>query len=681
MFWWFMRWFHLTENRLLLILAVGVGIGTGASIWLFQQLIDLFNNLFMIKVRNLDFLDWVGSWDLLVSLSLAGLVVGILVQIFVGDERHHGVAGIMESVALAGGRLRYQKNPAKSLAAAISLGAGASVGPEDPSVQIGANLGSFFGQYLELSEERIQLLVAAGAASAIASAFNAPIAGVFFALEVILGNFATRSVGVVVLAAVMSSAFTQSVGHAQPELGIQRYALGGPLQIPFYIALGLVVAPVSVLFIRLIYWQRDIWHQWHLLRPIKTMIAGILVGCVGVFRPEILGIGREFMNEVLNSDNANLTIQLLLLLVILKMLMTSISVAGEFMGGIFAPSLFVGSALGGAYGRLIDRIFPSLNIGDPPAYAIAGMAAAMAGIVHAPITAILLIFELTNDYQMILPIMLTTVITVFLMERMDEPGIYHKALQRVGVNIQPGQDVDVMQSVLVKEVMRSPAPTIGLDSTLLELRDAFRQHRTKVLCVVQHDAAYDELLGIVSLSDLQEVYDKSRDTASFDIRVGDIYTREVITVTPDQAVFVAIKLMGQHGFAALPVVDASNDHKLIGFLSRNDVLRSYNMAISRKWESQYRHQLIRLSNLVDELVLVLRVAPGSPADGKSIQDIYLPTESVIVSIRRGKKVIIPRGSTRIEANDELTIVTEPDHETALQAMFTSPIQVETEENP
>ena len=658
------RSLQLSENAILLGLAVLVGLSSGVGIWVFRAAIELSEEL----IRE-DLVHHAGKWGIIPALGLVGLVVGLLMQTFVGQERHHGVAGIIESVALAGGRLRYKRAPFKSVAAALSIGGGASVGPEDPSVQIGANIGSFFGQYLHLTEERIRLLVAAGAASAIAAAFNAPIAGVFFALEVILGNFATGSVGVVVLSAVMASVFTHAVEHSGPELGIRAYELGGPAQIPFYILLGITAAPFAVAFIRAVYWQHDLWHRWHIPGPLKTALAGVMVGLVGVFLPEILGAGREPMNEVLNSGGGDFTIWLLVALIFAKISMTSISMAGGFQGGIFAPSLFVGAMLGGAYGRITEKAFPQLDIGDPAAYAIAGMAAMMAGVVRAPITAILLIFELTNNYELILPIMLATVVTVFLTDRFESDGIYSKALRRVGLHIQHGRDVDVMQSVLVREVMQTPPPSIQPAANLKDLRDAFRAHHSKALCVIDGPKLY----GIVSLADLQAAYENADDAENLrDLHVADICTRDVVTITPNEPVYVAIQRMGRHDFGHVPVVAPDDDTQVVGMLRRNDVMRSYNLAISRKWESQYTQQQIRLHNLVDEEVLLLDVPKNAQIIGQDVRSIKWPPETIIVSIRRGNKVFVPHGDTVIQEGDRLTAVVEPDHEAALRAIVSAP---------
>src|SRR5689334_18208404 len=236
----FMMRLRNPNSNTLLVLAIVLGLATAAAIWLFRQGIDLFNRIFTGFLANTLLSPIIGALAIVISLALAGAVVGLIMERFIGEERHHGVAGIIESVAMSGGRLRYQRIPFKAIASALSLGAGASVGPEDPSVQIGSNLGSMIGERLHLSDEQMRLLVAAGGAAAIAAAFKAPIAGVFFALEVILnGAFETRSFGVVVLAAVVSSALTQAIEPA-PEMGVITYTLGSVLEIPLFIPLGIL---------------------------------------------------------------------------------------------------------------------------------------------------------------------------------------------------------------------------------------------------------------------------------------------------------------------------------------------------------------------------------------------------------------------------------------------------------
>lgn len=658
-------YFQLSESAILVGLAVAVGMATGAGVWLFRLGIDFFHNLFHIEALD----PLLGRFAIVATLSLAGLVVGWITERFIGEERHHNVAGIIEAVALAGGRMRYERFPFKALASAISLGAGAAVGPEDPSVQIGANIGSMFGQKLRLSEQRVQLLVAAGAASAIAAAFQAPIAGVFFALEVILGEFTSGAFGVVVLAAVLSSvlmsAFDTLLPLEEPALNLLNYSLGGLGEMPLYLLLGMLLGPVAALFIRSVYAQHDRWHRHvRLPRPLRTALAGALVGLVGAFLPGILGPGREVMNHVL-SEPQSFTIALLLALGFGKLILTGTSIAGGFIGGVFAPTLFVGLMLGDVFGRLLERLnIPAVS--DPQAYAIAGMAAVMAGVVRAPITAIMLVFEMTNDYRLILPIMLAAVACVFVAERFARRGIYGQGLARKGVYLSQGRDVDVMQGITVGEAMVAPAPTINEDASLLMLRDTLRQHHTRALCVVDDRRL---LAGVVTLADLQRVYERQlADAAAETLTVGDICTRDAMTANPDDVLWAAIRSMGARDIGRLPVVRPGT-RELVGLLSRGDIVQAYNTAIARKLQDQHRAEQIRLNALTGAHVFELRIAPGAAVAGQAIRDVRWPAESVIASVQRGGKLIVPHGETGLLPGDLITVVAAPECAAELERLF------------
>lgn len=649
------------ENNILLVLAVLLGLATGIAVWAFREAIKLFNETFTLWLADEVLHPVVGALAIVISLTLAGAIVGWLMQRFVGEERHHGVAGVIESVALGGGRLPYKKIPAKAVASALSLGAGASVGPEDPSVQIGANIGSWFGQGLHLSEEQVRVLVAAGAASAIAAAFKAPIAGVFFAIEVILnGAFETRSFGIVVLAAVVSSALTQAL---QPgvELGPFNFALGSPLEIPLFVPLGILLGFVSVGFSRLVYWQHDIWHhRLHLSRPAKTAFAGALVGIVAIFMPQIMGTGREVMNDVLKGTT-QMGVSLLLALGIAKIVMTGISMAGGFVGGIFAPALFVGTMLGGVYGNIIVSL-GGLSSSDAQAYAIAGMAAVMSGVVRSPITAIMLVFELTNDYRLILPIMLASVTCVFIAERFEPLGLYLLSLRKKGINLTPGREIDLMQGVLVGDAMMKPAPTIRHDASLTELRDALRRHKSASVVVVDET---EQLCGIVTLSDLQRAYSPE---GNDNLKVGDICTREPATITSEDTLWTAIRVMSQRDVGRLPVVKRGT-RQVVGLIGRHGVVRAYNVAVQRKVQDQHTQERVRLNTLTGGHAYEFYVETDSPMIRRRIQDINWPPESVVASIERNGRLVIPHGDTALEADDLVVVVADPSAAEELRLLF------------
>lgn len=643
-----------SESTTLLMIAVLVGLTSGIGVWFFRRGTDLAQHFFQ-KVIAADVLGpVVGAAGIVVVTAVGGLVVGWGMNRFIGQERYKGMPGVIAAVALAGGRLRYWRMPLKTLAAMLSLGVGASLGVEAPSVQIGANLGSMFGQRLRLSEDRVRLLVAAGSASAIAAVFRAPIAGVFFALEIILtGDFTVSSFGVVVLSAVISSVFTQAVLGGGPEFGALDYNMGGPLEVPFYVLLGLLLAPIGVLFIRSVFWQEHLWHRVRLSRPLKAALAGVLMGIIGIFLPQLLGTGREAMIEVLNG--APYALGLLLALGLVKVLATTFCLGGGFVGGMFGPALYIGTMLGGAFGVAVARIAPASVVGDVGAYAIAGMAAMLASIVRAPITSIVLVFELTNDYHLIVPIMLTTVVCVFLTERFEPLGVELRELADQGIHLQHGRDVDVMQSVHVREAMVSPAPTIHETATLVELRDYLRDQRIRAAAVVND---HRELIGIATLSDLQKAYESGEGET---LTVGDIATRDVITALPDEPVWRIVRQMGARDIGRMPVLKPGTRFP-IGMLSRPDIMRAYNTAIARKAEVQHVAEQMRLHTLTGAHVVEFYVSERSPAVNQTIRDVEWPPESVVASIRRNGRLLVPRGDTTLRAGDTVTVVASPEVE-------------------
>lgn len=553
----------------LITLALALGLAVGGGVLLFRLGIDLFHHLFQTLLAGQVLSPIFGAAAIVISLALAGALVGLMVSRLIGHETLHGVAAVMESVAFGGGKLPYRKMPARAIISALSLGAGASVGPEDPSVQIGANLGSWFGALLRLHGDKARLLVAAGVAAAIAAAFKAPIAGVFFALEIILnGVFEVHAFGVIVLAAVVSSGLTQALDPAA-EMGPFFYSLSSPLEIPIFLPLGLLLGLVSVGFIRLLYWQRDLWGGMKRLPvPARTALAGALVGVVAIFLPEIMGPGREAMNAVLRGIDTH-TLPLLLALGAAKLVMTTVSIGGGFVGGMFAPSLFVGTMLGAAYGQIVTAFLPA-STGDAQSYAIAGMAAMLAGVVRSPITAILLVFELTNDYRLILPIMLATIACVFVAERFS-PGVFHVSLARHGIRLPQGKEVDLLQRVTVGEAMLNPAPVIRENAPLIELRDRLRAEQTYSLIVLGED---DLLRGIVTLADLQRAYAGQGDAA---LTVGDICARKVITVGPGDTVWTAMRRMSEANVGRLPVIEPETG-AVVGLFGRQGVMRAYQQA-------------------------------------------------------------------------------------------------------
>jgi CIC family chloride channel protein len=641
------RW-QPNESFILSVIAIVVGFGSGAGVWLFKRLIDLFDILAFQDIGGL--ISPLGHWTVALIPVIGGLAVGLIVHFFVGQERHHGVAGVMEAIALAGGRLRYKRLLPKAIVSALGIGSGASVGPEDPSVQIGANIGSMFGQILHLSDERMRSLAAAGAAAGIAAAFNAPIAGVFFSLEIVLGEISGSALGVIVIASVVSAVFTQAVSGPQPAFQVPAYAFHSVNELPLYIGLGAIAGPISALYIRTLYLAQDFFHDRPVPNWIKPAMAGIAVGITGIFLPQIFGVGYSTIEEILVA--ASVSAGLMITLLVAKLIMTSISVGGGFMGGVFAPALYLGATLGAAYGAIAARLVPSLQI-NTPAYAMVGMAAVLAGSVHAPLTAVLLLFEMTNDYRIILPLMFAVVVSLLTSQWMQRDSIYTLGLARKGIRLERGRDVEVMQALRVEEVMQTNVMSLKESDTLKEASDVFIRTRHHGLPVV-NDAG--ELVGILTVSDIDRVHNEGK----LDNTVGEVCTRDMEEAYPDETIGSALRKMSARDLGRLPVVARDNPRQLVGLLRRSDVIRAYDVALTRRAALRHRAHQVRLGSISGEVVSVTEmvIQKDAPCVGKRVSDVEWPHDCVLATVRRGRQFLIPHGDTVLKPGDVIVAVAE-----------------------
>lgn len=621
-----------------------VGLLSGAGVWLFKYLIEL--------IKNFSFTTLIGwfpknqAWLVALVPAAGGLLVGLLLHYFGSKQKVSGTAGIIQSVEIAGGRLRYQHLPVNTAAAILSIGTGASVGPEDPSVQIGANLGSFFGQKLHLADEQTSTLVAAGAAAAIAAAFNAPIAGVFFALEIIIGDLTGSSLGMILIAAVISSVFTQAVSGTSPAFQVYAYAMKSGWEIPLYLGLGLLAGPISALYVKLLYSSQDFFARIPLPRWVQTSIAGLIVGCVGIFLPQVFGVGYDTITAILSQQQ--MTFWLLLALMTAKLVLTPVSIGGGFAGGVFAPSLFIGAALGGAYGVAMTVLFPAMGI-SPSAFALVGMAAVLAGAVHAPLTAAILLFEMTSDYRIILPLMLAVAVSLLISQKIQPRSVYSLGLARRGFYLNRGKQIDVLETIQVKETMNKKFQTLSDSDCVGTAKEKFMGIHLRGLPVMDKRG---DLCGILSISDIENA--GTEDAAA----IKTFYHSNPTVTYPQESLSSALKQMSRMNVGQLPVVLPESPKTLVGMIYREDVIHAYAVASQRRLEQKYSDQEKRLDTITPEQVEVteLRVEEDAPIAGKLLREIQFPADSVIASLRRKNQVIIPRGYTSINVGDILVVV-------------------------
>jgi CIC family chloride channel protein len=638
---------NVPEELIIVSMAVIVGIGTGlgavAFIWLLARIRDL--TLLAQNTMGLA----IGT---ITMMTLAGFIVGWMVQRWASEAKGHGVPEVMEAVAIRGGRIRARVALVKILASSLTIGTGGSAGREGPIVQVGSALGSAVGQLFHFSEERVRTLVACGAAAGIAATFNAPIAGTIFAMEVILGSFTVRYFGAVVISSVTASIVSQFFLSSQPAFSVPAYPLTHLGEIPIYIVLGILAALVAVAFIRVLYRAEGWFDAWQIGLPWKAALGMFLTAVLGLLYPEqlVLGSGLHALGEAI-AENVDLTVGLLLALLVGKLLATTFTLGSGNSGGVFAPSLFMGAVLGGIVGQVAHTFWPTVAV-NPGAYAIVGMAAVFSGAARAPITAVLIVFEMSNDYKLILPLMLATVLSTLLAELIMPESIYTLKLKLKGISLDRGRDMDILEGVTVEEVMTRRHEAVPATMTLVELSDLFAETHSHGFPILNQNG---ELSGIVTISDLDRAVHEEKPRRTTAAEIGTPRHR-LLVATPSESVGEALARMGARGLGRLPVVSDDEPNYLLGMVKRSDIIRAYDIAVSRRAELQHRAKRMRVRNLDGTEFADIIIEADDYAAGKSLAQIAaaIPKECILVSIRRGGHILIPHGDTVFKPGDAVT---------------------------
>ena len=655
--------FQPGEGVILLVTALIVGVfaGIGAILfrWILEQSAEVFFVWLPAQLAQLPAtFSWLSSSGyILLAPILGALPAGWLIARYASEARGHGVPEVMAAVALRGGRIRPVVPVVKYFASTLTIGSGGSAGAEGPIVQIGAGIGSGLGQLLRLSDERIKTLVACGAAGGIAAIFNAPIAGVIFAVEIILGQFSVANLSAVVLASVVSSIIGRVAFGDSPSFAAASYGVESLWEFPMYATLGLLAGLVAVAFTRILYWSEDRFEDakhipgWLLpavgaaLLGVMALLYGRIPGLAYDQIPQVFGVGYPTITTALAGGG---TVTLLLALMVLKIAATSFTLGSGGSGGVFAPSLFLGSTLGAACGLIVNQIWPGVTA-PAGAYALVGMAAVFAGTTHASITAVVMIFEMTGDYRLILPLMLTVVVSTLLSRRlMHGESIYTVKLLRRGIRLSSGRDVDVMQGVLVHEAMTTRVDTVPATMTLERLRSEFARTQHHGFPVLDEAG---KLCGIVTLRDVDQVVEAGLPP---DTPVGAFAETRLEVAFPDEPMADALHRLSVRDVGRLPVVERRDRTVLLGAVRRSDILRAYNIALMRRAETQHKAERIRLRKVDHTEFVELDVTDDSPCIGMSVEDLAdaLPHEAVLVSLRRANgEMLIPHGETVFESGD------------------------------
>ncbi|WP_422543305.1 chloride channel protein [Methanosarcina sp.] len=553
-----------TESAKINSIAIIIGLLTGLVIGVYDRALQYFSTLFGMQRGFL--VHEFPPYYVIFMPALGGLIVGIISYFLI--KKRYGVDGLIETVALRGAKLNLLDSFLEVFASIITISSGGSLGKEAPGILAGAGTGAFVGRILKSPEKQLQILLGCGAAGGIAAAFNAPLAGVVFVVEVIYGELETKTFIPIVISSVFATLVSSTIFGVQ-IIQIPSYVLVSPYkEFVLYLILGLLAGIVSTILIRTLYYTKDFFSKIDIHPIFKPALGGLAVGTIGLFYPRVLGLGYDVITDAISNQ---FTFKLMIILLFLKILAFSLSLGSGGSGGSIVPSLFMGAMLGGAFGTAANVFFPGM-IAESGAYALVGMGAVFAGTARAPLTAILILFEITRDYNLILPLMFACVLSNVMSNALYPESIFTEGLRRKGFKIRKGREVDIMSSMFVKDAMITHVQTVSEDKNVETLTVLMQVSRHVGFPVLDSKG---KLSGIVTLSDLRSKV-KSGEVNQ---KIGDIATRNLEVAYPDETLDAVLRRFASKQIGRLPVVDREDKTTLLGLITRSDIVNSYNKKV------------------------------------------------------------------------------------------------------
>jgi CIC family chloride channel protein len=564
---------HVIEI-LLLLFAISVGALAGIGALAFMAFIALAQWAFWPAGSN--FLAQVTQapwWLKLLAPVLGGLALGPVIAFLVPELRGPGISEVMEAAALEDSYIRPKLPILKTLCTALTIATGGSVGREGPVAGIGAALGSSLGRFFGLSPEKVRVALACGAAGGIAATFNAPFAGTLFAVEIILGDIQIAYLGPVALAAIIAVIVTHQIWTGFPMLVSPAFEFRHTGELGLYLLLGLLGGLLAILFIRGVYGCDTVFRKIPVPEWGKPALGGLALGVIGLWCPHVFGVGYDSINLALTGK---LALDSTALMFLAKFLATAICL-GSMSGGVFGPALFLGAMLGTSLALIWNVIFPQIYI-NPVDYALVGMGTVVSGVTLGPITAILIIFELTKDYRTIVPLLISCTTSLLMVKFLYGCSIYQTKLLRRGIRLVHGLDANVLRTLQVKECMTSQVETIREDTALPEIIERAEVSTSPFLLVLDQRG---ELRGILTMADLRHDLRLAGGAVSGATTAADLMSPQTVGLTPEDSLETALELFEEKNFSCLPVVLPPEKKKVVGLLKREDLLRAYKQRLLR----------------------------------------------------------------------------------------------------
>lgn len=559
-----------SEHIRLSLLSILVGLMAGLASVLFKFMIHLFQNLFWSAPSIIEAVGSQPRYLTILIPTAGGLLIAPLIYYGAREAKGHGVPEIMESLIFRGGKIRNRVAVVKALASSICIGSGGSTGREGPIVQISASIASSIGQFFRINERAMRTLVAAGAGAGIGATFNAPIAGALFAVEVLLGEFGVYSFSPIIIASVIATLISRLITGDFAAFTVPKYSLSSVWEIGPYLILGILSGLVAILFIKVLYFLEDRFDNLRIHPLLKPALGGIIVGIIGLNLPQVFGVGYEGIDACLQNQ---LGFWMAFLLVLAKVLSTSMTLGSGGSGGIFAPSLFLGAMTGNLVGSFFHAAFPA-SISSPGAFSLVGMGAVVAAATHAPITAIIIIFELTNDYKIILPLMLSCIIASFMTVGVHKESIYTMKLKRQGIIFRQGREEHILKSLPVKDFISHDCQTFINTERVGKIIDRAIGSKHHSFQILDEQNNY---IGCFALNQLKNLLEEKDIVDSFVI-AQDLAVTDIQLDYKDN-LEQAMNIFGQTDVAEIAVLQ---EGKFAGVVKRKDVIEAYNHEIMQR---------------------------------------------------------------------------------------------------
>lgn len=560
----------MPEDFYMLFLAALIGTFAGLGAYVLNLLVNFVHYLLFGQLYNLAHIEWFSYLLLALFPGLGGLIVGLIVHFFARESKGHGVPMVIEAIANRGGYIRPRVTLVTSITAGTTIGSGGSAGKEGPIVQIGAAIGSTIGQLFNVSSERLKVLVGAGAGAGLAAVFNAPVTGVLFALEVLLADFSINAFTPIIFATVISTTISHFLIGSSPVLKIPVYYLESVYEYPLYALMGVVGGLVAVFFTKFLYATEEFFERRKNLPEFtKPALGGLLMGIIALKFPELYGFDDHAIHSALL---AHPEVWVLFLLMLFKIIATSLSLGSGGSGGLFTPSLFIGATFGAFFGSSMNLIFPH-HTASPGAYALVGMGIMIAGTTHATISAMMLIFEITSNYQVILPLMLGTIIATITARLIMRENIYTMKIALSGEYVFKGRNMTLLQSIPIRQHILKKFEKVPENWPFAKILDLMRTSQHSTFPVVNKN---NRIVGVISLRDIRP-YMFEQDLYPLLI-ARDIAQEEFMRVHPDQSLADVLRLFDLTDAEMLPVTERRNPDKLIGVIYRDDLMRWYRKA-------------------------------------------------------------------------------------------------------